>query len=99
VGRNGGFLLAGTALFHHEAVEAWGRGRAVALYAATLAEIDRLAAELGGAIVRRVGVGSLRIPASPAEVEDCAPARGARARRLRGGARRRADRAGRARAR
>jgi glycine/D-amino acid oxidase-like deaminating enzyme len=69
-GRNGGFLLAGGARFHHDAVEAWGRERAVALYAATLAELDRLEAELGPAIVRRVG--SHRVPASPAEAEDCA---------------------------
>jgi gamma-glutamylputrescine oxidase len=69
-GRNGGFLLAGTALFHHEAVAAWGRERAAALYAATRDEMDRLEAELGDAIVRRVG--SLRIPASPQEVEECA---------------------------
>jgi gamma-glutamylputrescine oxidase len=68
-GRNGGFLLAGTALFHHAAVEQWGRERAVGIYAETLAELDRLEAELGP-VVRRVG--SLRIPASAEEVEDCA---------------------------
>jgi glycine/D-amino acid oxidase-like deaminating enzyme len=68
-GRNGGFLLAGSALFHHAAVEAWGEERAVGIYEETLAELDRLAAELGP-IVRRVG--SLRIPASEAETEDCA---------------------------
>ena len=59
-GRNGGFLLAGTARFHHDAVAAWGRERAVALYAATLAEMDRLEAELGSPVIRRVG--SLRVP-------------------------------------
>jgi gamma-glutamylputrescine oxidase len=68
-GRNGGFLLAGGALFHHAAVEAWGEERAVGIYAESLAELDRLAAELGP-LVRRVG--SLRIPASEPEVEDCA---------------------------
>src|SRR5215207_1109679 len=68
-GRNGGFLLAGGALFHHAAVEAWGEERAVGIYAESLAEIDRLAAELGP-VVRRVG--SLRIPASAEEVDDCA---------------------------
>jgi gamma-glutamylputrescine oxidase len=68
-GRNGGFLLAGGALFHHAAVEAWGEERAVGIYQESLAELDRLAAELGP-IVRRVG--SLRIPASEEEVEDCA---------------------------
>jgi gamma-glutamylputrescine oxidase len=68
-GRNGGFLLAGGALFHHAAVEAWGEERAVGIYRESLAELDRLAAELGP-IVQRVG--SLRIPASAEEAEDCA---------------------------
>jgi gamma-glutamylputrescine oxidase len=68
-GRNGGFLLAGGALFHHAAVEAWGEERAVGIYRESLAELDRLAAELGP-LVRRVG--SLRIPASEEEVADCA---------------------------
>src|ERR671913_1706574 len=67
-GRNGGFLLAGGALFHHAAVEAWGEERAVGIYEESLVELDRLAAELGP-IVRRVG--SLRIPASEEEAEDC----------------------------
>jgi glycine/D-amino acid oxidase-like deaminating enzyme len=69
-GRNGGFLLAGTARFHHDAVATWGRDRAAALYRETLAEIDRLAAELGPETVRRTG--SLRLPADEAEAEDCA---------------------------
>ena len=68
-GRNGGFLLAGAALFHHAAVDAWGEERAVGIYEESLAELDRLEEELG-AIVRRVG--SLRIPASEEETEDCA---------------------------
>jgi gamma-glutamylputrescine oxidase len=68
-GRNGGFLLAGGALFHHAAVAAWGEERAVGIYEESLAEIDRLAAELG-ALVRLVG--SLRIPASAEEIEECA---------------------------
>jgi gamma-glutamylputrescine oxidase len=68
-GRNGGFLLAGGALFHHAAVAAWGEERAVGIYQESLAELDRLEAELGP-IVRRVG--SLRIPASEEEVADCA---------------------------
>jgi glycine/D-amino acid oxidase-like deaminating enzyme len=68
-GRNGGFLLAGGALFHHAAVEAWGEERAVGIYRESLAELDRLERELGP-LVRRVG--SLRIPASAEEVEDCA---------------------------
>jgi gamma-glutamylputrescine oxidase len=69
-GRNGGFLLAGTARFQHDAVAAWGRERASALYACTREEIDRLAAELGPEIVRLTG--SLRLPADAAEAEDCA---------------------------
>jgi glycine/D-amino acid oxidase-like deaminating enzyme len=67
-GRNGGFLLAGAARFYHDAVEAYGRGRALAIYRLTLAEIDRIAAETPGAVRR---AGSLRIAASPGEVEDC----------------------------
>src|SRR5688572_2471446 len=69
-GRNGGFLLAGGALFHHDAVAAWGEERAVGVYEESLRELDRLEAELGAPIVRRVG--SLRIPASPEEERDCA---------------------------
>ena len=69
-GRNGGFLLAGGALFHHDAVAAWGEERAVGIYEESLRELDRLAAELGAPIVRRVG--SLRIPASPEEEQHCA---------------------------
>src|SRR5918997_717948 len=38
-GRNGGFLLAGGSRFHHAAVAAWGRERAVELYGLTLAEL------------------------------------------------------------
>ena len=68
-GRNGGFLLAGAARFHHDAVAAWGRERAAGIYAESLAELDRLAAEVG-ALARRVG--SLRIPASEAEADDIA---------------------------
>jgi glycine/D-amino acid oxidase-like deaminating enzyme len=69
-GRNGGFLLAGGARFHHDAVATWGEERAVGIYEESLAELDRLAAELGPDLVRRVG--SLRIPASPEEEADCA---------------------------
>ena len=77
-GRNGGFLLAGASRFHHDAVAAWGRERAVALYHETLAELDRLEAELGPEIVRRVG--SLRTPADADEAADCARQREAMAR-------------------
>lgn len=41
-GANGGFLLAGLAMFHHVAVAALGRDVAVAWYHRTLAELDRL---------------------------------------------------------
>lgn len=68
-GRNGGLLLGGAARFHHEMVTQVGRDRAVAIYRATLAELDRLATELPG-LVRRTG--SLRIAASGEELRDCA---------------------------
>ena len=67
-GRNGGFLLAGLALFYPEAVERLGRERARALYAATVREVDRIATELPE-VVRRTG--SLRIAMSPDELKDC----------------------------
>ena len=67
-GRNGGFLLAGATRFHHAAVEAYGRARALAIYRLTLAEIDRIAAETPGAVRR---TGSLRIAACAEEVDDC----------------------------
>ena len=53
-GRNGGFLLAGAARFHHDAVAAWGRERAAGIYAESLVELDRLFAEVGP-LARRVG--------------------------------------------
>jgi gamma-glutamylputrescine oxidase len=67
-GRNGGFLLAGAARFYHAAVAEYGHERALAIYRLTLDEIDRIAAETPG-VVRRTG--SLRIAASPDEMEDC----------------------------
>jgi len=67
-GRNGGFLLAGPADFHHDAVAANGRERAVALYRRTLAEMDRMVAETPGAIRRE---GSLRVAESADELDDC----------------------------
>ncbi|HEX8697084.1 MAG TPA: FAD-dependent oxidoreductase [Longimicrobium sp.] len=68
-GRNGGFLLAGSYHFYHDAVRAYGRGRALAVYRLTLAEMDRIAAETPDAVRR---VGSLRIAASGEEERDCA---------------------------
>ena len=70
-GRNGGFLIAGTALFHNDARERLGVERARTIYARTLAaqdEIARLAEELGaGDAVRRVGL--LRLAVSEEEAE------------------------------
>lgn len=67
-GRNGGFLLAGTADFHHDAVALLGRERAVAITELTLAEMQRIATEVPG--VARFP-GSVRIAASAEELEDC----------------------------
>ena len=70
-GRNGGFLIAGIALFHNDARERLGAERARAIYAHTLAaqdEIVRLAEELGAAEhVRRVGL--LRLAVDDGEAE------------------------------
>ncbi len=67
-GRNGGFLLAGPADFHHDAVRIVGRERATALYRRTLDELARMQAETPGAIRRE---GSLRVAMSDDEREDC----------------------------
>jgi glycine/D-amino acid oxidase-like deaminating enzyme len=67
-GRNGGFLLAGIAAFHHDAVRELGRDKAVRLYEETLAELDRFAAATP-TLVRRPG--SLRIADTDAERADC----------------------------
>lgn len=67
-GRNGGFLLAGAATFHHETVRRHGRSRAVALHALTLAELERTATALPG-IVRRTG--SIRLATDSEEMADC----------------------------
>jgi gamma-glutamylputrescine oxidase len=70
-GRNGGFLIAGLAPFHVDAVELYGHDYARRVYAQTFAaqdEIYALAAELGvGDAVRRVG--SLRVSSSEDEAE------------------------------
>lgn len=67
-GRNGGFLLAGLAAFHHDAVAALGRERALDLYRLSLAELRRIL-ERDSEATRRTG--SLRIATSEAEREDC----------------------------
>jgi gamma-glutamylputrescine oxidase len=70
-GRNGGFLIAGTALFYNDARERLGPERASAMYAATLdaqEEIVALATDLGaGDALRRVGL--LRLATSEGEAE------------------------------
>lgn len=68
-GRNGGFLLAGIAAFHHDAVRALGGPRATALYRATLAEVDAMWRDMPEHVRR---TGSLRIAATEDELEDCA---------------------------
>lgn len=67
-GRNGGFLIAGLASFHHDAVARFGRARATRLYRATQQELERVASAHPG-VVRRTG--SLRIAIDDAEREDC----------------------------
>ena len=70
-GRNGGFLIAGLAPFHNDAIDLWGRDYAATVYARTLEAqqaMYALAAELGvGDVVRRVG--SLRVSASEEEAD------------------------------
>ncbi|MEO6778529.1 MAG: FAD-binding oxidoreductase [Gemmatimonadaceae bacterium] len=67
-GRNGGFLLAGTADFYHDSVAALGRDRAHRIYELTLDQIDRIAAETPDAVHRD---GSVRIATSNEERRDC----------------------------
>jgi glycine/D-amino acid oxidase-like deaminating enzyme len=62
-GRNGGFLLGGGAPALHRAIAGWGEGPAVELYRATLAELDRLVADLGPELIRRTG--SIRLAGLP----------------------------------
>ena len=68
-GRNGGFLLAGLALFYHDAVDRYGRDTARALYRLTLEELDRIEAETPALVSRS---GSLRVAESDEELADCA---------------------------
>lgn len=67
-GRNGGFLLAGLALFYHDAVARFGQARSRALYELTLSELDRIEAEVPTLVSRP---GSLRIAESAEELADC----------------------------
>ncbi len=67
-GRNGGFLMAGLADFHHEAVDRHGHERATRLYRLTIEQIERMLGETPE-VVRRTG--SLRIASSVEEELDC----------------------------
>ncbi len=66
-GGNGGFLLAGLADFHHDAVNRHGRAAANAWWHRTVEEMDRIA-EVEPTFER---VGSLRIGADEEEERDC----------------------------
>jgi glycine/D-amino acid oxidase-like deaminating enzyme len=67
-GRNGGFLLAGTYDFYHDAIRRHGHERAKSIYGVTLGEMQRIADEAPGTVRF---VGSKRIAATDAELEDC----------------------------
>lgn len=67
-GRNGGFLMAGLALSHHEAVEKLGRERAKKLYEMSLEQLEHIQATTPEAVRQ---VGSLRIAYDEQELEDC----------------------------
>jgi gamma-glutamylputrescine oxidase len=72
-GRNGGFLLGGADSYLHNTIAAWGADAAVALYRATLTELDHLADVLGPDVVRRIG--SIRLaglPGDPVSDEEAA---------------------------
>lgn len=73
-GRNGGFLLSGTADFHHDAVSALGRERAVRITQLTRDEMQRIALQAPGTVRT---TGSLRIAESDEELVDCARQRDA----------------------
>ncbi|HEY2850443.1 MAG TPA: FAD-binding oxidoreductase [Gemmatimonadaceae bacterium] len=73
-GRNGGFLLGGTADFHHDACAAIGHDRAVRIHRLTLEEIRRIAVQAPGTVRYP---GSLRIAESDDEFADCARQRDA----------------------
>ena len=67
-GRNGGLLVSGTSDFHHDAVAALGRERAVRITQLTLDEMQRIAAQAPGTV--RI-TGSIRIAGSAEELADC----------------------------
>lgn len=67
-GRNGGFLLAGAADFHHVLARRLGRAGATALYERTLVELEHQIGLTPDAVRR---VGSVRLATSPDEARDC----------------------------
>ncbi|HVT40834.1 MAG TPA: FAD-dependent oxidoreductase [Gemmatimonadaceae bacterium] len=67
-GRNGGILRPGVAAFHHDAVRAIGRERAIRINQLTIDEIGRFAADTPGAV--RI-TGWLRLAVSEEDYGDC----------------------------
>ena len=67
-GRNGGFLLAGIAEFHHDAVTRFGREKASAMYQHTLNEMALMERTTPESIRR---IGGLRIAFDDEELVDC----------------------------
>ena len=67
-GRNGGFLLAGLAQFHHDAISQFGSDKARALYQHTLDEMT-IMEHATPQCIRRVG--GLRIAYDESELKDC----------------------------
>ena len=66
-GRNGGFLLAGTAAFYHDAIKAIGHERAKAIYDLTLKELELFKKQTPEAVNLN---GSLRIAVDEQELKD-----------------------------
>ena len=67
-GRNGGFLLAGTADYHHDAVSVLGHDCAMRLHRLTIGEMQRIADQAPDTVRF---TGSLRLAASDEEFADC----------------------------
>lgn len=67
-GRNGGFLLAGGAPFHHDAVRMWGADAALAVHQGTLAELAHMIRDAPDLVDQ---CGSRRIATSSEERADC----------------------------
>src|SRR4051794_19360206 len=70
-GRNGGFLVAGAAPAHHDAIRLFGHDIAVGIYRATLASEQRIyaIADEIGAAQHFSRVGALRVTWEPDELE------------------------------